>query len=62
MGRRLYYQDSYGRVQMLTARLYGQQVMINGNALYPPSPSRLRLLPARKPPNTLSKSVDVRSR
>ena len=24
---------------MLTARLSGQQVMINGNALYPPSPS-----------------------
>ncbi len=47
MGRRLYYQDSYGRVQMLTARLSGQQVMINGNALYPPSPSRVRLLPAR---------------
>ena len=47
MGRRLYYQDSYGRVQMSTARLSGQQVMINGNALYPPSPSRLRLLSAR---------------
>ena len=32
---------------VLTARLSGQQVMINGNALYPPSPSPLRLLPAR---------------
>ena len=35
------------RRAVLTARLSGQQVMINGNALYPPSPSRLRLLPAR---------------
>lgn len=34
-------------MQMLTARLSGQQIMINSNALYPPSPSRLRLLPAR---------------
>ncbi len=32
--------------QVLTAHLSGQQVMINGNALYAPSPSRLRSLSA----------------
>ncbi len=36
-----------GGTLVLTARLSGQQVMINGNALYSLSPSRLRLLSAR---------------
>ena len=34
---------------VLTARLSGQQVMINGNALHAPSSSRLRSLSARNP-------------
>jgi hypothetical protein len=34
-------------LQVLTARLSGRQVMINGNALYAPSSSRLRSLTGR---------------
>lgn len=36
-----------GACQVLTARLSGHQVIISGNAPYPPSPSRLRSLSAR---------------
>jgi hypothetical protein len=32
---------------LLTARSSGNQIMVNGNSHYPPSPSRLRPLPAR---------------
>jgi hypothetical protein len=40
---------NYRLCWVLTARLSGQQVMINGNTLHAPSSSRLRSLSARNP-------------